>query len=318
LNEFWDGMMNLETILVTGAHGLLGTSIVSQLNEIGCKVLSPKSSELNLLDEKSVVSYVTLHKPTYVIHLASMVYGLQGNLKNQLSSLSTNNRINDNLFTALVSVGCVKKVFFAGTVASYPYPYVSLPLREDQLLSGLPHVGEFGYACSKITAYYYLNLLKKYHSIDFVYGVFTNMFGPNDKFDIENGHVVPSLISKAYSAKLSNSPLTVWGNPNTTRDFMFVEDAAMAAIFLCKCASGIFNIASGEEVTMGELAETIAKVSSLTSGIEWQENMPVGIPARSVDIEKLKIAGFVPKTGFKEGIRMTFDWYSKNINSIRS
>ena len=307
---------NLIKVFVTGGHGLLGTSIVSSLKNKNINVIAPTKLDLDLLDSLSVAKYIEKEQPTHLIHLASKVYGLQGNLKNQLSSLSYNTAINNSIFNALPN-SSVKKIFFAGTVASYPFPYQALPLKEDQLFTGLPHRGEYGYATSKLHAYHYLSLMREYHNIDFVYGLLTNLFGPHDRFDSENGHVIPSLMRKAYEAKKMNTCLSVWGKKDTTRDFLFVNDAAEAIIHLCASATGIYNIASGIETTMGELAQEICKVAEIGLPIEWQSDMPVGIPKRTVDVSNLKNSGFLNKYNLSQGIKITFDWYQNNINYAR-
>lgn len=186
-------------ILVTGAGGVLGAGLLSALKDDGyVNVLAPSRQELNLLDERSVSAFFSKHNPCYVFHLASVVYGLRGNDLNQWQALIENTAINQNVFSA-ISKSKVKKVFFAGTVAAYPLESPN-PLREENFFSGLPHFGEFGYAMSKRHAYGYLELLKKKFNIPYCYGVFTNIFGKNDRFNPETGHVIPSLIHKAYQA----------------------------------------------------------------------------------------------------------------------
>lgn len=301
---------------VTGGYGLVGSAIRQQLEASGATYVAPRRTELDLLDRDAVAEFITTEKPTHLIHLASQVFGLQGNLRNQLSSLSLNTRINENLLGGLAG-SSVTKVFLAGTVASYPFPYINIPLREEDMFKGLPHFGEYGYANSKIHAFHYLELLKKYNDIDYVYGVFTNMYGPNDKFDVENGHVIPSLIRKAELAASSGSALEVWGRPDTTRDFMYVDDAARAAIHLLEHGSGVVNIASGVEVRMEDLAQAVCQAAGISLPINWLSDKPVGIPRRSVDVERLKATGFESAVNLRDGIRQTYEWFQQNISSAR-
>ncbi|WP_175882158.1 NAD-dependent epimerase/dehydratase family protein [Burkholderia sp. BCC0044] len=301
---------------VTGGYGLVGSAVCRQLETAGASFVAPRRAELNLLDRDAVERFIADERPTHLIHLASQVFGLQGNLRNQLSSLSLNTRINENLLAGLAG-SSVKKVFFAGTVASYPFPYISLPLREEDMFKGLPHFGEYGYANSKIHAFHYLELLKKYNDIDYVYGVFTNMYGPNDRFDVENGHVVPSLIRKAEQAVANGTPLEVWGRPDTTRDFMYVDDAARAAIHLLDRASGVVNIASGIESSMGDLADAVCTAAGISAPIKWLSDKPVGIPRRSVDVTRLADTGFTANTSLKDGVGRTYSWFKENLASAR-
>jgi len=308
--------MNAQKYFVTGAHGLLGAAVCKRLDLAGIDYVSPTRSELDLLDKIAIANYISLHKPTHVVHLASKVYGLQGNLNNQFSTLTYNTTINDNVFSALIN-SSVKKVFFAGTVASYPYPYVSLPLKESDMFKGLPHNGEYGYAVSKNHAFHYLDLMRKSYGIEYVYGLLTNMYGPNDKFDVVNGHVVPSLIRKAHSAAFNNGELEVWGQAETTRDFLHVEDAAAAILMLCEFGSGLCNIASGVAVTMGGLAQAVCDAARISKPIKWLSDKPVGIPHREVDVGKLREIGFVPSYSLADGVMSTYQWFVENHRHAR-
>jgi GDP-L-fucose synthase len=179
-----------------------------------------------------------------------------------------------------------------------------LPLKEEDLCKSLPHKGEYGYATSKLHALHYLKLLKEHHNIDFAYGLLTNLFGPNDKFDVENGHVIPSLICKAYNASIAKTSFEVWGREDTIRDFLFVEDAAEAILHLCQHGSGIYNIASGQETTMGELARLICNAANISEPIQWRPDLPVGIPKRTIDISRLLETGFINKMTSLETLRL--------------
>ncbi len=305
-------------ILVVGAGGLLGGAIASELLAQGyTDVLTPNSSELNCLDDTSTLRYFENKRPNQVFHLAAKVFGLKGNLENQLLSLSENTLINHNVLVACAKTQ-VKKIFFASTVAAYGFPYPSMPLEERNLFVGPPHGGEFGYATAKRHALSYLEIMKADLGLDFVYGLLTNMYGPNDRFDIENGHVIPSLIRKASLSTANQVPLQVWGLPSTTRDYMYSIDAARAAIFCMQRMSGIVNIASGVASEMREVVEHISGCFPTLPSVVWRSDMPVGIPKRSVSNVKLVSAGFVPSVSLRDGIRATCEWYSRNEQRIRT
>ena len=308
-----------DSVLVTGAGGVLGTALVKQLRAISqCSILAPSKSELNCLDAQSVESYFSKHKPKQVFHLASLVYGIKGNINNQYASFLQNITMSLNVLDACQNFE-VDKVFYAGTVASYAYPYKHMPLLEGDLLNGVAHRGEYGYAMAKRSALAQLEIMKEYHGVDYVYGVLTNLYGENDKFDTENGHVIPSLIVKAHAAECNSFQhiFKVWGRPDVTRDFMYSADAASAIILLMEKYSGTVNIGTGIETSMGELVDAIVRASPQSISAEWQADKPVGIERRVSDVGILKSLGYYPKFSLSEGIEKTFDWYRDNINKSR-
>lgn len=303
--------MNLDSrILVTGANGMLGRALLKRLNSEGFfRINAPSRNVLNLLDEDKVDEYVRAQMPDYVFHLASRVYGLKGNLNNQLLSLHENTKIYANLLNALSKIKTVKKIFFAGTVASYSYPYKSQILKEEDFFLGNPHRGEFGYAMAKRHAYAFLEILRDNYGIDSCYGLFTNLYGENDTFDAINGHVIPALIYKAVEAKKNNfNTFKVWGNASTVRDFLYIEDAAAAAIHCMKNISGIINLSSGIGTSMGELARIIAEN---VGGVEpeWDNSEPIGISKRIVSADKLVKSGYSEFNPLGIGICKTVKWY---------
>lgn len=302
-----------DKVLVTGARGMLGRAIVEILRESGYRnLLTPNREELNLLCEEQVHEYICTNKPVYVFHLASTVFGLRGNINNQLKSLVENTKINSYLFAALAKICSVKKIYFAGTVASYPYPF-GAALEEGEFFRGLPHYGEFGYAMAKRHAYPFLEILKREMNIDYAYGILTNLYGEYDTFDEINGHVIPSLIKKAVCAKLEKkSNFVVWGNPKSERDFLYVNDAARASIFLMDKYSGFCNISSGVTTSI----EMVAKyISAAVGGVEpmWDASAPVGIDKRSVSSSKLKSAGFDDFSSLEISLAATVRWYMEQI-----
>jgi GDP-L-fucose synthase len=310
-------MQTTDKILLIGAGGLLGNAVALRLKQQGfSNVHEPTSKELDCLDAQSTTRFFDDTKPTIVFHLAAVVFGLKGNLNNQFFSLTRNTLMNHNVLTACASTG-VKKIFFAGTVASYAFPYLNLPLDEADLMAGPPHAGEFGYASAKRHALAYLQVMKADFGIDFVYGVLTNMYGPHDRFDVENGHVIPSLIRKAALATESGNSFEVWGNPATTRDYMYSHDAASAIIHLMHKSSGAINIASGETSHLGAVVDAIRSNFPGLPPTVWRSDMPVGIPARSVSAARLREIGSTPHSDLAAGIRATCDWYKQNKDTVR-
>ncbi len=306
------------SILITGAGGGLGKALVASLQKKGYKnILTPSRQVLDLLDSKAVLNYFSEHKPQVVLHLASVVFGLLGNLENQMRSLVENTQINSNLFSA-INVYPVEYVFFAGTVAAYSYPYVQIPLQETDFFGGLPHGGEFGYAMSKRHAYAYLRILSETKGVNFTYGVFTNLYGENDRFNENSGHVIPSLIMKAHRASQAGEPFYVWGDGSAQRDFLHFDDAAEAVV-LCmnsKNTSSLINISSGKAATIRELTELVAGEAGITD-VRYQSDKPVGIQSRVVDNTLLVELGFTQSISLKSGIESLYKWYSDNVKGVR-
>jgi GDP-L-fucose synthase len=308
------------TVLVTGARGVLGSYTRLLLSGMHPKrLLTPSREELDLLSTSSTHSYIEEHRPDIVIHLAATVYGLGGNLANPLNALTCNTVIDNNLFRALDHYPA-KHIFFASTVAGYPCSSgnSALGLREDDFFTGFPHEGEYGYAMAKRHAYSYLQLLKKVHGTSFNYGIFTNLYGRYDRFDTSGGHVLPSLVAKARVARVEERPLTVWGNPESTRDFMHAADAAGAILHLITLNRdlSIVNISTGKETAIGEIAKIIADENGLDS-ITYDPGSPVGISRRVVDNSRLLGTGFQSAITLDYGIRDLVGWYSDNLTSAR-
>ena len=307
------------TILVTGAGGVLGSALLAELRARGHDhVLAPSRTELNCLDEAQVEHYMSRHKPSHVFHLASLVYGIKGNLNNQALSFKVNTLMGLHVLEACARHG-VQKVFYAGTVASYAYPYRKLPLCEEDFCMGPPHAGEYGYALAKRGSLGHLQILKQSSGMDFCYGIFTNLYGPHDKFNTQTGHVIPSLVVKTAAAEATaDGVLEIWGRPETTRDFLYAADAARAAVLSMERYSGEINIASGIETRMDELAQALIRSSRRALLLRWVGDQPVGIPNRHCDASRLQAMNFTPQYDLGAGIAETLQWYRENSGNART
>ena len=300
-------------VLITGGTGMVGRSIKKSLEErYELTVASPTRSELDLEDKNKVRKFFDEFQPNYIFHLAGKVHGLGGNLLYPIETLSSNIVINDSVLSAC-SADSVRKIFFAGTVASYEYPIKELPLQEAAIFQGEPHSGEYGYAMAKRLGYSYLKLLSDKFSKKFVYGIFTNLYGPYDRFNQVSGHVIPSLVSKLFEAKKNDVDLQVWGRQDTTRDFLFVEDAANAALLLMEKSSGIFNIATGRERSMQDVVNALILASDFSGRVIWETTKPIGIARRYSDIKPIENLGFSARVDLIEGVAKTWQWYCSQI-----
>lgn len=274
-------------IWVTGASGSLGEELVARLVKKfpEGELLLPSRDSLDLLNHAEVENFVKVNKPTHVYHLAALVYGISGHLESPEKCLLSNTVLDHSVFSALFKFP-PRWIYYASTVATYGYPFVTLPLSEIDWLRGVPHISEYGYAMAKRHAKSYLDILHKEFDVDFVYGLTTNLFGPSDRFQSGRGHVVISLLKKGLIARQNSTTLDVWGNQSTSRDFLSTKDAAVLLVELFNKHTDVINIASGQEILISELAEEITRILQLKHGYRFTgENE--GIPKRVCSIEKL-------------------------------
>lgn len=275
-------------IWITGASGSLGQELNLLIRSIFPEaiVLSPSRQELALDDISKVKEFVSSHKPTHVFHLAAKVFGIAGHKEEPASSLLENTLIDYSVFSALVHFP-PEWIFYSSTVASYGFPYKSLPLNEKDWLNGNPHESEMGYAFSKRNGLSYLEVLQTIHKTKFVYGLSTNLFGGGDRYLEGRGHVVISLLEKATKVHGTDYPLEVWGHESSSRDFLSTRSASRIISELINKHAGVVNIASGQEIPIKEIAEEIADVFELSGGIKFV-GINSGISRRVCSIEKIK------------------------------
>lgn len=302
-------------ILITGGSGLVGSSLIRHLTG-SYEIFAPSHLELDLNDEKRVDDYFKTNKIDVCIHAAAIVFGLGGHLKQPDEAIFANTRLDQNVFNA-VRNNKLKKFIYIGTVAAYGFPYAQLPLREEDFYIGEPHDSEYGYASAKRAASSFCKVLSD-AGIPSTYCILTNVYGPNDRFNVSTGHVIPSLIAKASQASSDGEPLSVWGNPETTRDFIFVDDISAAIKQLIDSPfEGIVNLSTGIETSMLEVAEGISKRFGI-SKIQWEVNKPQGIPKRVVSNKLLKSVINFKQTEFEAGLDQTVEWYKKFKEETRN
>lgn len=301
-------------LLVTGSGGLLGSAIRSQ-SDTQYEVLAPTHAELDLEDPVRVHEYINLHKPNLCIHSAAQVYGLGGHKLHPNKALLVNSRIDLNLIASFNEIG-LEHFVYIGTVASYGYPYKTLPLLESDFFQGVPHPGEYGYSMAKRFGYDLANSLKL-NGTTVSYAVMTNLFGPNDNFNEKTGHVIPSLISRAVKAQDHESKLEVWGSEGDSRDFLFSEIAATRVIQILNSRyEGLINVGSGVEKRVFEVAELISKHLNLP-GIKIKPGAVNAIHNRTLNISRLeKMFGQI-KPDFEENLYRTINWFKQNEGKAR-
>jgi len=305
-----------DVILLTGAVGLVGSSLAAELTSAGyTNLIKVGSSDVDLRSEQRTSELFESTRPDVVFHAAARVYGLMGNLANKSNVFIDNIQINTNVIESCRRWN-VRKVIAMGSSAIYG-DSVPLPMKEADVWTGPPHASERPYAHAKRTMLAQLETYCEHDGLSFAYCISTNLFGPNDRFDEQWGHVVPSLISKFYAAKASGAPVTVWGTGSPTRDLLYSCDAAIALRLIAERGQGVINLATGESHTIRRVAELIAEVSEYRGSIAWDESKPDGQKQRSYDVTMLQSLGFTPRWSLKEGLRETYNWYAANASTAR-
>ena len=295
--------------MVTGARGLVGSAFVALLENEGYENIVPVGrQECDLVNQKHTLEFIQDHQPDYIFHSAARVYGIMGNMCNKALSFYDNAMINTNVIHGAY-LAKTKKITVMGTGCVYPYPSPALPLQEDMIFSGRPHESENSYAQAKRAMLAMCEAYKESYNLDWAYVISCNLFGQNDKFDTEFGHVIPSLIKKFYDAKQTGGKVSVWGDGSAQRDFLYVKDAARAAMAIMENTDGPCNMGSGTVYSIKEIVKMIAKISDMEHAVEWDTSQPNGQDYRSYDLSRLDATGFTPKWTIEDGLKETWDGY---------
>ena len=301
--------------LITGGSGLVGQALTKFLRMHGYENLkSLSSSDCDLRNGKEVEQVLSDEKPDFVFHLAAKVFGLGGNAKFKSDVLVDNVLINTNVVEASRKVN-VKKIVAMGSGCVYPDFADQKPVREEQIWEGAPHPSEDSYGHSKRLMLAHLQASRSQFGTKFAFAISGNLYGPGDNFDIENGHVTPSLISKFHTAKRQGRKVSVWGTGAAIRDFTYSDDMAAALYIILQNQEGPINAGSGNRHSIREIVEILSEHTGVE--VEWDGSKPDGQLARFYDMSKLEAAGFKPVVGLKEGVIKTFDWYAENFPNVR-
>jgi GDP-L-fucose synthase len=301
------------TILVAGATGLAGSAIVRELTRIGRPVVGISSKDVDLLDRNATFNYLDKLKPNVVIDAAAKVGGISANNNYPVEFLSENIRIQTNLIDAAHSAKVEKFVFLA---SSCVYPKnCPQPIKEEYVLTGALESTNSAYAIAKLAGIELIKAYRKEFGHRWISVMPTNLYGPNDNFDLESSHVFPALIRKFIEAKKSNSnKVNLWGTGKPRREFLHVDDLAKA-IMVCLDnydSDQQINIGTGIDLTVAELAEKIAKSTGFSGSINWDVAKEDGTPQKVLDIEKITHLGWKPTINLEQGIKLTVEWYLEN------
>jgi GDP-L-fucose synthase len=312
--------MNLSSkIYIAGHNGMVGKAIWNALSAKGYTNLIGKSSkELDLRDQQAVKDFFKTTQPDIVIDAAARVGGILANNNFPYNFLMENLQIQNNLIDFSFKYN-VKKFIFLGSSCIYP-KLAPQPLQEESLLtSSLEPTNEW-YAIAKITGVKACEALKKQFGKDFISLMPTNLYGTHDNFDLETSHVMPAMIRKFHEAKMAgNTPVELWGTGTPMREFLHVQDLSDAVVFSIEnqLNESLYNIGSGSDITIKDLALIIQEITGHTGEIIWNTSKPDGTPRKLMDVSKIKQEGWESKIELIEGIKNTYNWFLQNIESYK-
>ena len=301
-------------IYIAGHRGLVGSALVRNLESKGfTNIIKRTSKELDLRNQQAVQEFFKQERPEYVILAAAKVGGIHANNTYPAEFIYDNLMIQNNVIKAAHDFK-VKKLLFLGSTCIYP-KLAPQPIKEEYLLTGALEETNEAYAVAKIAGLEMCKFFKRQYGDNFISCMPTNLYGPNDNFDLQSSHVLPALIRKFHEAKVNHQPtVEVWGTGNPLREFIYVDDMADACIFLMENYDGEqhVNIGTGEEVSIRQLAETVKEVVGFEGELIFNTNMPDGTPRKLTTVDKLHALGWKHKVSLKDGIQLAYDWYLQN------
>ena len=302
-------------IYVAGHRGLVGSAIWRELQRRGfTRLIGRTHAELDLLDGTAVRAFYEQEKPKYVIDAAAKVGGILANDRHPAEFLFQNLQIQNNLIHGAYQAG-VRKLLFLGSSCIYPR-LAPQPLKEEYLLTGPLEPTNEWYAVAKIAGIKMCQAYRRQYGCDFISSMPTNMYGPNDNYDLQSSHVLPALIHKFHEAKAANAPaVTCWGTGSPLREFLYSDDLARACVFLLENYSEeqLINVGSASEVTVRELTETIKRVIGFAGQIVWDKAKPDGTPRKLMDSSRLFALGWRPQVELEAGVRLAYQDFLKRF-----
>lgn len=308
-----------QRILVTGGSGFLGSHLVEQLGRRGAAhVIVPRSQTADLTDGAAVRALFERERPELVFHLAAKVGGIGANQKHPGTFFRDNMAMGLNVLEEARRTGTAK-VVIAGTVCAYP-KFAPVPFREDDLWNGYPEETNAPYGVAKKALLVMAQAYRQEFGSNFVMLFPVNLYGPRDNFDLESSHVIPAMIRKFYEAKArGQSEVVLWGDGSPTREFLYVDDAARGLIEAAERYDepDPVNLGAGMEISMRDLATTIADKVGFAGSMVWDASRPNGQPRRMLDVTRAKERfGFEAAVSFNEGLTRTIQWYADNAKSM--
>jgi GDP-L-fucose synthase len=301
------------TVWVAGHRGMVGSALMRRLAGAGCTLLTAGRGELDLRDQRAVDGWLAQKRPDAIFLAAATVGGIHANDSRPAEFIYDNLAIETNVVHAAWRHG-VKKLLFLGSSCIYP-KLAPQPMAEDALLTGPLEPTNQWYAVAKIAGIKLCQAYRRQYGCDFNSAMPTNLYGINDNFDLAQSHVIPALMAKIHAAKVAKQPtVPIWGTGTPRREFLYVEDLADALVFLMERYSGEehVNIGNGTDLTIAELAETIARVVGYRGRFAYDRSKPDGTPRKLVDVSRLAALGWRATTPLEAGLAATYRWYVAN------
>lgn len=311
-------MDKFNKILILGSTGLVGSNLYEKYLEKypDANVLAPKRYSLNLNNWKDTLDYLLTHKPDVVFLCAAKVGGIKANNDFKASFITENLKIQTNVIEACFLAG-IKKLVFLGSSCIYP-KHAEIPIKEESLLSGYLEPTNDAYAIAKIAGIKMCQSYRQQYGSDYISVMPSNLYGPGDNFDLNSSHVLPALIRKFHEAKIENKAVVeIWGTGKPMREFLYVEDLADALIFLSENYSDerIINVGAGEDISILNLSELIAKEVGYKGNIIFNPDYPDGTMRKVMDTSRINNLGWKPTTTLEEGIRKTYEYYKQRYGN---
>ena len=302
-------------IFVAGHRGMAGSAIVRRLQAGGYdNILTRTRGELDLLDQCAVCDFLECEKPDYIFLAAGKVGGIQANNTYRAEFIYQNLMMEANIIHGAHQAG-VSRLLFLGSSCIYPRDCPQ-PIKEEYLLTGPLEPTNEPYAIAKIAGIKLCESYNRQYDRQYVSVMPTNLYGPNDHYDLANSHVLPALLRKAHEAKLrGDAGLEIWGSGKPRREFLYVDDMADACVFVMErgIAEGVYNIGMGSDVSIRELAETILEVVGFEGELAFDASKPDGTPRKLLDVSRLREFGWQAKIGLRAGIALTYSAYVDSI-----
>ena len=312
-------MNKKKKIYIAGHKGMVGSAVWRALEKRGyTNLIGVSSKKLNLRNQQAVLDFYKEEKPSVVIDAAAKVGGILANNDYPYDFLMQNMQIQNNLIDGALNSG-IEKFIFLGSSCIYP-KFAPQPLKEEYLLTDTLEPTNEWYAIAKISGVKSCQAIRNQFGKDYVSLMPTNLYGYFDNFDLKSSHVLPAMLRKFHEAKSNgNIPVKLWGSGSPMREFLFVDDMAEAVVFALenKLPEYLYNIGSGKDITIKQLAETIQNVVGHEGEIIWDDSMPDGTPRKLLDVTKMKELGWHYSIDLKEGIEKTYQWFQENIKDLK-
>lgn len=307
-------MLKTSKIYIAGHRGLVGSAIIRKLKEKGYNnLITQEHRKLDLTNQAAVEAFFKKNKPEYVFLAAAKVGGIMANKTYPAEFIYENLMIATNVINSAYKYK-VKKLVFLGSSCIYPR-LAPQPIKEEYLLTSYLEPTNEAYAIAKIAGLKLCAFYNQQYKTNYISAMPTNLYGPNDNFDLNSSHVLPALIRKFHEAKMrGDKSVTLWGSGRPKREFLHVDDLAEALIFLMNKYNGqeIVNVGCGEDLSIKELANKVKVITGYQGKIVWDKNKPDGTPRKLLDVSRIKKLGWKPKTNLDRGLLETYQWFAKN------